>query len=96
MQEGTDMTHGHDPAYCELIVCQLCDAYHGGYSAGKVKALREFMAWDGSHDSLCECAPCQVAGLSGLPGTAKAPIVTGFHVKRGESYGAGMESVIPP
>ena len=29
------MTGRHDPAYCELAVCDRCDSYGDGYSAGK-------------------------------------------------------------
>ena len=34
--QGADaVTGSHDPADCELAVCDRCDSYGDGYSAGK-------------------------------------------------------------
>ena len=35
------MTIGHDPALCELPVCQRCDDCNYGYAAGKDKMAFE-------------------------------------------------------
>lgn len=51
----------HDPALCNLAVCNRCDAYGDGYAAGKVKAYEEVSNILGApdlHDPDCGCAPC--------------------------------------
>ncbi len=50
----------HDPAYCtEVEICDRCDAYGDGYSAGKAKAHEETRAVvQGRHAQGCGCEPC--------------------------------------
>ena len=49
----------HDPADCELAVCDRCDAYGNGYSAGKDAAYFAISTWElGAHASDCGCRPC--------------------------------------
>ena len=51
----------HDPALCDLAVCQRCDDYTAGYQRGKEKARFEIEVWDGSHAYGCGCEPCRLA-----------------------------------
>ena len=49
----------HDPADCELAVCDRCDSYGDGYSAGKDAAYFAISTWElGAHASDCGCRPC--------------------------------------
>ena len=51
----------HDPAGCDLPVCQLCDAYGDGYSVGKRRAFEDVRAvLDGHHGPGCGCEPCRL------------------------------------
>ena len=50
------MTGSHDPAYCELAVCDRCDSYGDGYAAGKDAAYFAISTWKlGAHASDCGC-----------------------------------------
>ena len=53
----------HEPATCDQPsgVCECCDGYNIGYSAGKDKARQEIM-WrlDDVHLVGCACAPCDI------------------------------------
>ena len=50
----------HDPADCELAVCDRCDSYGDGYSAGKDAAYFAISTWElGAHASDCGCRPCE-------------------------------------
>ena len=54
-----DVTGSPDPAYCELAVCDRCDSYGDGYSAGKDAAYFAISTWElGAHASDCGCRPC--------------------------------------
>ena len=49
----------HAPADCELAVCDRCDSYGDGYSAGKDAAYFAISTWElGAHASDCGCRPC--------------------------------------
>ena len=53
------MTGPHDPADCELAVCDRCDSYGDGYAAGKDAAYFAISTWElGAHASDCGCRPC--------------------------------------
>ena len=53
------MTSPHEPADCELAVCDRCDSYGDGYSAGKDAAYFAISTWElGAHASDCGCRPC--------------------------------------
>ena len=50
----------HDPALCGRAVCERCDDYGQGYTAGKDKMADELLARldDASHAEICGCRPC--------------------------------------
>ena len=49
----------HEPADCELAVCDRCDAYGDGYAAGKDAAYFAISTWEfGAHATDCGCRPC--------------------------------------
>ena len=50
----------HEPADCELAVCDRCDSYGDGYAAGKAAAHFETRVWElGAHALDCGCRPCE-------------------------------------
>ena len=57
------MTITHDLARCSCTDCQLCDVYHAGYAAGKVKAHFELRALDHDPAAGCGCEPCKTARI---------------------------------
>ena len=53
------MATTHDYAGCQVAVCQQCDSYADGYTAGKAKAFSEIRAVPSSdHRQDCGCRPC--------------------------------------
>ena len=40
------MTSPHEPADCELAVCDRCDSYGDGYAAGKDAAYFAISTWE--------------------------------------------------
>ena len=55
------MATTHNYAACQIAVCQLCDSYADGYTAGKAKAFDEIEHQpDRTHSNTCGCRPCTV------------------------------------
>ena len=63
------MIYEHDPAWCETVSCELCDAFYQGYTEGKKKGRDEIETWDDTHARSCACAPCRIVrGIMGKAG----------------------------
>ena len=46
----------HDYARCQLVLCEPCDSYGDGYTAGKQAAHFEVRMWElGAHPADCGC-----------------------------------------
>ena len=51
----------HDPADCELAVCDRCDSYSDGYAAGKDAAHFETRVWELGTHALARIHRCGAA-----------------------------------
>ena len=59
------MATTHNYAGCQVAVCQQCDSYADGYTAGKDKAFSEIRAVPSSgHRQDCGCRPCNAVRAS--------------------------------
>ena len=86
----------HDPADCELAVCDRCDSYGDGYSAGKAATHFEVRVWElGAHATDCGCRRCETIRLvvrKVLQAAGESVLLPDRHLENCAGPGCGASS----